>query len=97
MSILRELLPGQNIRIDNHHRGVPMKWDWKPGEQPDDIHLDKEMSRRVNGKKVRIRVTLNNDGGVIVPHAKKRKDQAWIDEYNRVRDEVRMYLSMILS
>ena len=92
MSILRELLPGQNIRIDNHHRGVPMKWDWKPGEQPDDIHLDKEMSRRVNGKKVRIRVTLNNDGGVIVPHAKKRKDQAWIDEYNRVRDEVRNVL-----
>lgn len=92
MSILRELLPGQHIRIDNHHRGVPMKWDWKPGEQPDDIHLDKEMNRRVNGKKVQIRVTLNNDGGVIVPHAKKRKDQAWIDEYNRIRDEVRNVL-----
>lgn len=69
-----------------------MKWDWKPGEQPDDIHLDKEMNRRVNGKKVQIRVTLNNDGGVIVPHAKKRKDQAWIDEYNRIRDEVRNVL-----
>lgn len=66
-----------------------MKWDWKPGEQPDDIHLDKEMNRRVNGKKVQIRVTLNMDGGVNVPHAKNKKDHAWIDEYNRVRDEVR--------
>lgn len=74
-----------------------MKWDWKPGEQPDDIHLDKEMNRRVNGKKVQIRVTLNMDGGVNVPHAKNKKDHAWIDEYNRVRDEVRMYLSMILG
>lgn len=69
-----------------------MKWDWKPGEQPDDIHLDKEMNRSVNGKKVQIRVTLNKDGGVKVPHVKNRKDQAWIDEYNRVRDEVREVL-----
>lgn len=92
MTKLRELLPGQHIRIDNHHRGVPMKWDWKPGEQPDDIHLDKEMNRRVNGKKVQIRVTLNKDGDVKVSHAKNRKDQAWIDEYNRVRDEVRNVL-----
>lgn len=89
MSILRELQPGQHIRIDNHHRGVPMKWDWKPGEQPDDIHLDKEMNRSVNGKKVQIRVTLNKDGGVIVPHAKNKKDQAWMNEYNRIKDEVR--------
>ncbi len=89
MSILRALLPGQHIRIDNHHRGVPMKWDWKPGEQPDDIHLDKEMNRSVNGKKVQIRVTLNKDGGVIVPHAKNKKDQAWMNEYNRIKDEVR--------
>lgn len=89
MSILRELLPGQHIRIDNHHIGTPMKWDWKPGEQPDDIHLDKEMNRRVNGMKVQIRVTLNKDGDVKVPHAKNRKDQAWIDEYNRIKDEVR--------
>lgn len=89
MSKLRELLPGQHIRIDNHHRGAPMKWDWKPGEQPDDIHLDKEMNRRVNGKKVQIRVILNKDGGVIVLHAKTKKDQAWMNEYNRIKDEVR--------
>ena len=69
-----------------------MKWDWNPGEQPDDIHLDKEMNRNVNGKKVQVRVTLNKDGGVKVPHAKNKKDQAWIDEYNRVMDEVRNVL-----
>ena len=74
-----------------------MKWDWKPGEPLDDIHLDQEMNRSVHGKKVQIRVTLNKDGDVKVSHAKNRKDQAWIDEYNRVRDEVRMYLSMILG
>ena len=89
MSVLRELLPGQHIRIDNHHRGAPMKWDWETGEQPDDIHLDKEMNRNVNGKKVQIRVTLNKDGGVILPHAKNKKDQAWMNEYNRIKDEVR--------
>ena len=66
-----------------------MKWDWKPEEQPDDIHLDKEMNRNVSGKKVQIRVTLNKDGGVIVPHAKNKKDQAWMNEYNRIKDEVR--------
>lgn len=66
-----------------------MKWDWKPEEQPDDIHLDKEMNRSVNGKKVQICVTLNKDGGVIVPHAKNKKDQAWMNEYNRIKDEVR--------
>ena len=41
--------------------------------------------------------TVSKDGDVKVSHAKNRKDQAWIDEYNRVRDEVRMYLSMILG
>ena len=92
MSNLNELLSGQNIRIDNHHRGVPMKWDWKPGEQPDDIHLDKEMNRSVKGKKVQIRVTLNKDGGVNVPHAKNKKDQAWMNEYNRIKEEVREVL-----
>lgn len=66
-----------------------MKWDWKPEEQPDDIHLDKEMNCRVNGKKVQIRVTLNKDGGVFMPHAKNKKDQAWMNEYNRIKDEVR--------
>lgn len=69
-----------------------MKWDWKPGEQPDDIHLDKEMNRSVKGKKVQIRVTLNKDGGVNVPHAKNKKDQAWMNEYNRIKDEVREVL-----
>ena len=69
-----------------------MKWDWKPEEQPDDIHLDKEMNRSVNGKKVQIRVTLNKDGGVNVPHAKYKKDQAWMNEYNRIKDEVREVL-----
>ena len=89
MSILKELLPGQHVRIDNHRRGQPMKWDWEPGEQPDDIHLDKTMNRRVNGKEVQIRVTLNKDGGVKMPHRKYRKDSEWMDEYNRVKDEVR--------
>lgn len=89
MSVLRNLLSGQHIRIDNHQRGKPMKWDWEPEEQPDDIHLDKEMDRRVNGKKVQIRVTLNKDGGVNVPHAKNKKDQAWMNEYNRIKNEVR--------
>lgn len=92
MSLLRELLPGQHIRIDNHYRGQPMRWDWKPGEQPDDIHLDKTMNRRVNGKEVQIRVTLNKDGGVKMPHRKYRKDSEWMDEYNRVKDEVREVL-----
>ena len=69
-----------------------MKWDWKPAEQPDDIHLDKEMNRSVNRKKVQIRVTLNKDGGVNVPHAKYKKDQAWMNEYNRIKDEVREVL-----
>ena len=59
-----------------------MKWDWEPGEQPDDIHLDKEMYYSVNGKKVQIRVTLNKDGGVNVPHAKNKKDRAWMHEDN---------------
>lgn len=89
MSILKELLPGQHIRIDNHHRGQPMKWDWEPGEQPDDIHLDKTMNRKVNGKEVQIRVSLNNDGSVKIPHRKFRNNRGWMDEYNRVKDEVR--------
>lgn len=92
MSILKELLPGQHIRIDNHQRGVPMKWDWKPGEKPDDVHLDKTMNRKVNGKEVQIRVTLNKDGGVMMPHRKYRKNSEWMDEYNRVKDEVRKVL-----
>ena len=92
MSILKELLPEQHIRIDNHQRGVPMKWDWEPGEKPDDIHLDKTMNRKVNGKEVQIRVTLNNDGGVMMPHKKSRKNRGWMDEYNRVKDEVRKVL-----
>ena len=69
-----------------------MKWDWEPGEQPDDIHLDKEMDYSVNGKKVQIRVTLNKDGGVNVPHAKNKKDRAWMNEYNRIKEEVREVL-----
>ena len=69
-----------------------MKWDWKPEEQSDDIHLDKEMNRRVKGKKVQIRVTLNKDGGVNVPHAKNKKDRAWMNEYNRIKEEVREVL-----
>lgn len=89
MSILRELLPGQHIRIDNHERGVPMRWDWEPGERPEDIHLDKTMNRRVKGKEVQVRVTLNKDGGVKEPHQRYRNDHAWMDEYNRVKDEVR--------
>ena len=92
MSLLRELLPGQHIRIDNHHRGQPMKWDWEPGEQPDDIHLDKTMNRKVNGKEVQIRVSLNNDGSVKIPHRKFQKNREWMDEYNRVKDEVREVL-----
>ena len=69
-----------------------MKWDWEPGEKPDDIHLDKIMNRKVNGKEVQIRVTLNKDGGVMMPHRKYWKNSEWMDEYNRVKDEVREVL-----
>ena len=66
-----------------------MKWDWEPGEQPDDIHLDKTMNRKVNGKEVQVRVTLNNNGGMKMPHRKFQENSEWMDEYNRVKDEVR--------
>lgn len=66
-----------------------MRWDWEPGEQPEDIHLDKTMNSRVNGKEVQVRVTLNKDGGVKEPHQRCRNDRAWMNEYNRVKDEVR--------
>lgn len=66
-----------------------MKWDWKSGEQPDDIHLDKTMNKKVKGKEVQIRVTLNKEGGVNMPHAKNKKDQAWMNEYYRIKNEVR--------
>ena len=89
MSKLKELLPNQHIRIDNHHRGQRMKWDWEPGDQPDDIHLDKTMNRKVNGKEVQVRVTLNNNGGMKMPHRKFQENSEWMDEYNRVKDEVR--------
>lgn len=85
---LHPLLRGQHIIIDNHQPGKPFKWDWQEGEAIDDIHLDKSLDRKVNGKKVCIRVSLNNDHGVSEPKRCERNDAEWMTAYKKMRAEV---------
>lgn len=93
MSTLKELLPNQHIKIDNHASGKEMRWDWDPGQRPDDIHLDKMMDEKVEGMEVHVRVSLNHDGGVTEPKKRERKNNPWMKEYNRVKSEVHRVLS----
>ena len=88
MQKLRPLIKDQRIGIDNHDPGKPITWDWPEGEKPDDVHLDKSMNKTVHGKKVKTRVTLNNDQGANVPKKCEREDRAWMDAYNKMMEEV---------
>lgn len=85
---LHPLINNQHIIIDNHHPGTPFKWDWQEDEHIDDIHLDKSLNRKVNGKKVCIRISLNNDHGVSEPKRCERENKEWIKAYNDMREEV---------
>lgn len=89
----RPLIRNQHIIIDNHHPGTHMKWDWGNGEKPDDIHLDKSLSRKVNGKKVSIKISLNNDVNYNGPKKVEEKDKEWISAYNKMKEEVIVVLS----
>lgn len=88
MQKLRPLIKGQSIRIDNHNPGKPITWDWPKGEQPDDVHLDKSLAKKVNGKYVKARVTLNNDQGANEPKKCEREDKEWMKAYNKMMEEV---------
>ncbi len=88
MTKLRPLIKGQSIRIDNHQDGKPMVWDWPKDGKPDDVHLDKEMNEKVNKKKVKTRVTLNNDQGANVPKKYEREDKEWKKAYDHMMKEV---------
>jgi len=88
MAKLHPLIKGQSVRIDNHHPGTPIRWDWGKGEQPDDVHLDKTLDSKVNGKYVKVRVTLNHDNAADAPKKAERKDKAWMDAYNQMVREV---------
>ena len=88
MQKLRPLIKDQSIRIDNHNPGKPITWDWPEGEQPDDVHLDKSMKKKVNGMFVKTRVTLNNDQGANVPKKCEREDKEWMKAYNKMMEEV---------
>lgn len=89
MKKLRPLIKNQSIRIDNHNPGKPITWDWSEDEQPDDVHLDKSMTKKVNGKFVKIRVTLNNDQGANEqPKKCEREDVEWMKAYDRMMKEV---------
>ncbi len=85
---LHPLIKGQSVRIDNHHPGTPIRWDWDEGEQPDDVHLDKSLDGYVNGKKVKVRVTLNHDSAADAPKKAERNDDVWMDAYNHIVEEV---------
>lgn len=89
---LRPLIKGQSIRIDNHSPGKPMIWDWPNGSKPDDVHLDKTMKEKVNGKYVKTRITLNNDMIVNVPKKCEREDKEWMKSYDRMMKEIQMTL-----
>ena len=88
MAKLHPLIKGQSVRIDNHHPGTPIRWDWGEGEQPDDVHLDKTLDSKVNGKYVKVRVTLNHDNAADAPKKAERRDNAWMDAYNQMVREV---------
>ena len=88
MAKLHPLIKGQSIRIDNHHPDTPIRWDWDEGEQPDDVHLDKTLDGKVNGKYVKVRVTLNQDNAADAPKKAERNDNAWMDAYNHMVEEV---------
>jgi hypothetical protein len=92
MKKLRPLIKGQSLRIDNHQDGKPIVWDWPEGGKPDDVHLDKEMNEKVNKKKVKTRVTLNNDQGANGPKKYERKDQEWKSAYDKMMKEVQQTL-----
>jgi len=90
---LRPLIKDQRIHIDNHNPGKPITWDWPVGERPDDVHLDKSMNKKVHGKYVKVRVTLNNNQGANIPKKCEREDRAWMDAYNKMMEEVHEILS----
>lgn len=85
---LQPLLKDQHIIIDNHQPGKPFKWDWQEGDVIDDIHLDKSLNQKVNGKKVCIRISLNNDHGVSEPKKCERNDAKWMKAYEKMKAEV---------
>jgi len=88
MQKLRPLIKDQSIRIDNHTPGKPMIWDWPEGENPDDVHLDKSMNKKVKGMYVKTRITLNNDEGANVPKQRERNDKEWKQAYDKMMEEV---------
>lgn len=92
MQKLRPLIKNQSIRIDNHTPGKPMIWDWPEGKKPDDVHLDKSMNKKVHGKYVKTRITLNNDEGANLPKQCERNDRDWIQAYEKMMEEVRSTL-----
>ena len=85
---LRPLINNQHILIDAHSSGVPLKWDHEEGEAISDIHLDKSMNQKVHGKKVAIRVSLNNDRGITEPKKCERNDAEWMKAYEKMKKEV---------
>lgn len=93
MSTLKELLPNQHITIDNHASGKELRWDWKPDQRPDDIHLDKAMDDKVNGKEIHVRVSLNHDGKGTMLKKRERGKGGITDEYNKVVKEVKEVLN----
>lgn len=92
MSKFRSLIKGQHIRLDNHTPGKPMIWDWPSGSKPDDVHLDKTMNEKVNGKYVKVRITLNNDMGANEPMKCEQEDKEWMKAYDRMMKEILMTL-----
>ena len=73
MAKLHPLIKGQSVRIDNHHPGTPIRWDWGEGEQPDKkerFHRfsDEENVRihlfRLKGGELRLPQPLSHSSGV---------------------------------